>query len=229
MGKKVVKNEETSVKLNKLITFFKNENCIAIIILIICLLNSICFGTFFYCMFNLNNLENIVYLIKDICDITLIIFWILYLIKGGKLFESKTRALIYPIIYVLLYVANDILWIIFDGARINLLYFGITLVSILLSVKLYHLLKYCILKLKKFAMLSKAEKIEILFSGKFLTILILSIFFISLIFTLANGSGKKESDWDKLSDDEKQWYHDNYGNGKMDDYKDAIDDYKNSR
>ena len=36
---------------------------------------------------------------------------------------------------------------------------------------------------------------------------------------------KEPSKWDKLSDEEKQWYHDNYGDGKMDDINDAIKNY----
>lgn len=35
------------------------------------------------------------------------------------------------------------------------------------------------------------------------------------------------SNWNKLSDEEKEWYEDNYGDGKMDDINDAIDDYEN--
>lgn len=34
--------------------------------------------------------------------------------------------------------------------------------------------------------------------------------------------------WDNLTDEEQEWYEDNYGDGKMDDINDAIDDYKNN-
>lgn len=40
-------------------------------------------------------------------------------------------------------------------------------------------------------------------------------------------SENSTSRWDSLSDQEKQWYHDNYGNGKSDAYDKAIEDYKN--
>lgn len=36
-----------------------------------------------------------------------------------------------------------------------------------------------------------------------------------------------KSRWDSLSDEEQEWYEDNYGDGKMDDINDAIDDYNN--
>lgn len=36
------------------------------------------------------------------------------------------------------------------------------------------------------------------------------------------------SEWDSLSDSEKAWYHENYGNGQYDEYRKAIDDYKES-
>ena len=40
-------------------------------------------------------------------------------------------------------------------------------------------------------------------------------------------SNNSTSRWDSLSDKEKQWYKDNYGNGKSDAYDKAIEDYKN--
>ena len=36
-----------------------------------------------------------------------------------------------------------------------------------------------------------------------------------------------DREWDDLSDEEKEWYHNNYGSGQYDKYKDAINDYKN--
>ena len=35
-----------------------------------------------------------------------------------------------------------------------------------------------------------------------------------------------KSKWDSLSDEEQEWYERNYGDGKMDDINDAIDNYK---
>ena len=40
------------------------------------------------------------------------------------------------------------------------------------------------------------------------------------------GDGGSSSSWDKLTDKEKQWYHDNYGDGQYEKYEDAIDNYK---
>ncbi len=33
------------------------------------------------------------------------------------------------------------------------------------------------------------------------------------------------SKWDSLSDSEKAWYYENYGDGQYDEYRKAIDDY----
>ena len=35
------------------------------------------------------------------------------------------------------------------------------------------------------------------------------------------------SEWDKLSDEEKEWYIDNYGEEQYDSIQDAIEDYSN--
>lgn len=42
----------------------------------------------------------------------------------------------------------------------------------------------------------------------------------------AMDSGSSSSKWDSLSDEEQEWYERNYGDGKMDDINDAIDNYK---
>lgn len=34
------------------------------------------------------------------------------------------------------------------------------------------------------------------------------------------------SEWDKLSDEEREWYNDNYGDGKLEDIDKAIEEYK---
>ena len=39
------------------------------------------------------------------------------------------------------------------------------------------------------------------------------------------GGDSNGSSWDKLSKEEKEWYHNNYGNGQYDKYKDAINNY----
>ena len=39
------------------------------------------------------------------------------------------------------------------------------------------------------------------------------------------GSSSNTSRWDSLSDEEKEWYHNNYGDGQYDDIMDAINNY----
>lgn len=39
------------------------------------------------------------------------------------------------------------------------------------------------------------------------------------------GLGNDSSQWNSLSDDKKEWYQDNYGDGQYDDIQNAIDDY----
>lgn len=43
-----------------------------------------------------------------------------------------------------------------------------------------------------------------------------------------SGSSSKGDRWDSLSKEEKQWYERNYGGGKSEQYRKAIDDYKSS-
>ena len=43
----------------------------------------------------------------------------------------------------------------------------------------------------------------------------------------SSDSGKSSNKWDDLTEEEKDWYRDNYGNGQYDKYQDAINDYKN--
>lgn len=47
-------------------------------------------------------------------------------------------------------------------------------------------------------------------------------------FNDGSNSSKSKSSWDSLSDEKKQWYEENFGNGKMEAYNKAIDDYKSS-
>lgn len=39
-------------------------------------------------------------------------------------------------------------------------------------------------------------------------------------------TSNNKSEWDKLSDEEKEWYENNYGDGKLEDINKAIDEYK---
>lgn len=42
-----------------------------------------------------------------------------------------------------------------------------------------------------------------------------------------DNSKSDSSRWESLSDDEKEWYNDNYGDGQYDAIQDAISDYAN--
>ena len=64
---------------------------------------------------------------------------------------------------------------------------------------------------------------------------VVKMFIVGIILTVigirllvgANSSGSS-SKWDSLTKEEKQWYTDNYGNGKGEQYQKAIEDYKKS-
>ena len=43
-----------------------------------------------------------------------------------------------------------------------------------------------------------------------------------------SSSSSKSDRWDSLSKEEQQWYERNYGGGKSEQYRKAIDDYKKS-
>ena len=58
-------------------------------------------------------------------------------------------------------------------------------------------------------------------------IIILLIFSFSLM-GIDGCSTQSNNEYDNLTDEEKQWYQDNYGNGQYDKYKDAIDEYKDN-
>ncbi len=45
----------------------------------------------------------------------------------------------------------------------------------------------------------------------------------------SNKNNNNDKGWDDLTEEEKDWYRDNYGNGQYDKYQDAIDKYKNSK
>lgn len=59
---------------------------------------------------------------------------------------------------------------------------------------------------------------------RWLTAVILII--VAIIFLMNIDWSGSQSKWDSLSDEEKEWYKDNYGDGQYDDIKDAIDEYK---
>lgn len=44
-------------------------------------------------------------------------------------------------------------------------------------------------------------------------------------FSSSEPSKNDTNKWDKLTDEEKQWYIDNYGDGQYDEIQDAIEDY----
>ncbi len=49
-----------------------------------------------------------------------------------------------------------------------------------------------------------------------------------MIFDSGSSSSSKGDRWDSLSKEEKQWYERNYGGGKSEQYRKAIDEYKSS-
>ena len=53
--------------------------------------------------------------------------------------------------------------------------------------------------------------------------------FMKYLSSMLNGVYESNSNqWDKLSDKEKQWYIDNYGNGKSENIDNIISDYINN-
>ena len=51
---------------------------------------------------------------------------------------------------------------------------------------------------------------------------------IVMLIMLNGSSSSSSSKWDSLTDSEKAWYERNYGGGKSQQYRDAIDSYKSS-
>ncbi|MGN1165516.1 MAG: hypothetical protein ACI4S2_03690 [Lachnospiraceae bacterium] len=69
----------------------------------------------------------------------------------------------------------------------------------------------------------KISKKPIIISGV-IGIIVIIVICICLSNLVSNSNNKSE--WDNLSDEEKEWYKDNYGNGKLEDINKAIDEYK---
>ncbi len=59
--------------------------------------------------------------------------------------------------------------------------------------------------------------------------IILAFLFFAFSFISESGSsaGSSSNKWDELTEEEKDWYRDNYGDGQYDKYQNAINDYKN--
>ena len=55
-------------------------------------------------------------------------------------------------------------------------------------------------------------------------IVVIIVFCISFYNEVSTPNTKSE--WEKLSDEEKEWYENNYGYGKLEDINKAIDEYK---
>ena len=63
-------------------------------------------------------------------------------------------------------------------------------------------------------------------SSWYYAVIIGSVF---LVFTFFfSGSSDSGSKWDDLDEDEQEWIIDNYGDGKAEEYNEAIDDYRSS-
>lgn len=61
---------------------------------------------------------------------------------------------------------------------------------------------------------------------KIIPIFIVSILFIFVIANAFGNIGKDSERWNSLSDEEKEWYRDNFGDGQYDEIQDAISDYR---
>ena len=61
---------------------------------------------------------------------------------------------------------------------------------------------------------------------KLICVLLLAVTLFVVCFVAGCNDDKKESEWGKLSKEEKQWYKDNYGDGQYDDYKKAMENYR---
>ena len=73
----------------------------------------------------------------------------------------------------------------------------------------------------------KIENSKPILNGKLGTVIVVVlVIIIAIVISNKMNSGTTEK-WDRLSDEEKEWYEDNYGDGKMDDINEAIDDYEN--
>lgn len=71
---------------------------------------------------------------------------------------------------------------------------------------------------KKMKKVNRTVKFQLILIG------IAGLIWLMILFS----GGSSSSEWDKLSDEEKEWYEDNYGDGKMEDINEAIEDYKNN-
>ena len=65
--------------------------------------------------------------------------------------------------------------------------------------------------------------------GRIISIIVAIVCSIAFIICIVSAwiGDSGSSKWDDLSDKEKEWYKENYGDGQYDKYKDAINDYKN--
>ncbi len=72
-------------------------------------------------------------------------------------------------------------------------------------------------------MSQKGKKIALII---FIVAVILAVLFIILDFADDWGSSGSSNSWDDLTEEEKDWYRDNYGGGKSQQYDDAISGYK---
>ena len=58
-----------------------------------------------------------------------------------------------------------------------------------------------------------------------IALVIVAIFAIPIVWGILDDDGDK---WNSLSDEEKEWYIDNYGDGQYDEIQNAIEDYRGS-
>ena len=69
------------------------------------------------------------------------------------------------------------------------------------------------------------KKVNIGNIKQYISVAVAIIIGIILLFALIKPDNPK-SKWSELTDEERGWYENNYGDGKMDDINEAIQDYK---
>ena len=71
------------------------------------------------------------------------------------------------------------------------------------------------------------KKIKINNIKQYIYLIIVVTFAIILVYFLVKPNNNNNSDWSELTDEEKEWYENNYDDGKIDDIYSAINGYNN--
>lgn len=100
------------------------------------------------------------------------------------------------------------------------------MIIVLLAVGLFGYMLYSLLQGTSWRDLTGAGKAVAIALVFFIAIAC----FVGVALSAENRDNRKSDSgrWDSLSEEEKEWYHDNYGDGQYDDIQDAISDYENN-